>query len=90
MPLAGLILLSTTLLANGEWVPRMKSRRGLRVLQSHGTHDPLLPFPVAETLRDLLIAEGLDVEWISFRGEHQIPDRVLERMGPFITEVTRA
>jgi phospholipase/carboxylesterase len=87
-PLAGLVLLSGTLLAEAEWVPLMPRRRGLRVLQSHGVQDPLLSFPIAERLRDHLLAAGLPVEWIRFHGGHEIPQSAIERLGAFITEVT--
>jgi phospholipase/carboxylesterase len=83
-PLAGLVLLSGTLLAQDEWVPLMPKRRGLPVLQSHGQADPLLPFFLAEQLRDLLSRAGLAVQWVSFRGGHEIPPSVLDRLGSFL------
>lgn len=86
-PLAGLVLLSGTLLAKDEWVPLMAKRRGLPVLQSHGNADPLLPFFQAEQLRDLLIQAGLAVQWISFRGAHEIPPLVLDKLGGFLRRV---
>jgi phospholipase/carboxylesterase len=77
-PLDGLILLSGTLLARAHWQPRMAARAGLRVLQSHGRRDQLLPFRAAVTLRDLLRDAGLDVTWVEFDGGHEIPPPVLE------------
>src|SRR5690349_11142424 len=47
-PIAGLVLMSGTLTAAPEWRPLVSARRGLRVFQSHGTQDPLLPFAGAE------------------------------------------
>lgn len=84
-PLAGLVLMSGTLVAREVWEPLLPSRRGLPVLQSHGTIDPLLSFAQAERLRDLLTAHGLPVTWIPFRGGHAIPEEVLTRLGAFIT-----
>lgn len=86
-PFAGLVLLSGTLLAQDEWVPLMPKRKGLRVLQSHGSKDPLLPFFLAEQLRDHLRQAGLPVEWVGFRGGHEIPDAVLTKLGPFLREL---
>lgn len=83
--LAGLIHWSGTLLAEDEWIARMPARAGLPVLQSHGTMDPLLPFAMAEALRDRLAGAGLDVEFVEFRGGHEIPGRVLERFEAFLT-----
>ncbi len=85
-PFAGLVLLSGTLLARHEWVPLMPKRKGLRVLQSHGSADPLLPFFLAEQLRDHLTRAGLSVEWVGFRGAHEIPEAVLAKLGPFLRE----
>ncbi len=86
-PYAGLIQLSGTLLASQEWVPLLQKRKGLPVFQSHGKQDELLPHEGAEQLRDTLIRAGLPVEWHNFRGGHEIPRSVLQRLGPFITKV---
>lgn len=79
--LAGLALLSGTLLAAEEWASLAVRRRGLAVFQSHGTLDPLLPFAYAERLRDLLSQSGLEVTWVPFRGRHEIPEAVLSDLG---------
>lgn len=71
-PPAALIIYSGTLLNEPEWTRLAPARRGLSVLQTHGTEDPILPFAAAEWLRDLLTNAGLDVEFQSFRGGHTI------------------
>lgn len=86
-PLAGLVLLSGTLLAADEWTTLAPKRKGLRVFQSHGSSDPLLPSFMAEQLRDLLKQGGLSVEWVSFRGGHEIPGLVLDKLGGFLRTV---
>lgn len=83
--LAGLALMSGTLLAEPEWAERMPARRGLPVLLSHGRADPLLPFARAERLRDLLGAAGLPVRWVPFHGGHGIGGSVLEELATFLT-----
>jgi phospholipase/carboxylesterase len=85
-PYAGLIQLSGTLLAAQEWTPLLQTHKGLPVFQSHGVQDELLPYAGAERLRDTLTHGGLSVEWHSFRGGHEIPRSVLQRLGPFITK----
>ena len=77
---AGLIVLSGTLLNESEWRQRVSHRRGLTVLQSHGTEDPILPHSTAEALRDMLTDAGSRVEFISFRGGHTIPIDVFRRI----------
>lgn len=82
--LAGLVLMSGTLIAEREWAPRMATRRGLRVVQSHGQRDGLLPFAAAERLRDLMKDAGLDVTFVPFRGAHEIPPPVVAAVGDFL------
>jgi phospholipase/carboxylesterase len=82
--LAGLALMSGTLLCAEEWGPLMTSRAGLPVLLSHGRRDPLLPYALAVNLRDRLIAAGLQIDWLEFDGAHEIPPEVLERVGELI------
>jgi phospholipase/carboxylesterase len=86
-PLAGLVLMSSTLIAAGEWTPLFPTRRGLSVLESHGRDDPLLPFALAELLRDLLRHAGLEITWVPFRGGHAIPDVVLDALSAFLRAV---
>lgn len=81
---AGLIQLSGTLVAKQEWGPLMAKRKGLPCFQSHGTQDPILPFSMAERLRDEFHQAGLAVDWQPFRGGHEIPEPILRRLGSFI------
>lgn len=83
---AGLVQLSGNVLARPLWGPLMPKRKGLPVFQSHGTQDEILPYVGAERLRDTMLHAGLSVEWHSFRGGHEIPRSVLQRLGPFITK----
>jgi phospholipase/carboxylesterase len=74
---AALVLMSGTLLADSEWSPRMPSLAGVPVVLSHGKTDTLLPFSIAELLRDRLREAGAAVEWVPFVGGHEIPRAVL-------------
>jgi phospholipase/carboxylesterase len=87
-PPAALVLLSGTLLAESEWKPRMAKLAGVPVVQSHGRADPLLPFSIAETLRDQLRAAGADVEWCSFVGGHEIPRAALAAVQALLTRIS--
>lgn len=88
-PFAGLVQLSGNLLAKDVWGPLMTKRRGLPVFQSHGAQDDILPNIGAERLRDGLTKAGLGVEWHSFRGGHEIPEIVLQRLGSFLAKAPR-
>lgn len=83
-PLAGLVLMSGTLLAEDQWAPLMARRAGLKILQSHGTMDPILPFSLAERLRDLWLAAGADLQFVPFHGGHQIPRQVIDRLSALL------
>lgn len=83
-PYAGLIQLSGTLLAKTEWGPLLVRRKGMPVFQSHGTHDEILAYVMAERLRDEFVRAGLKVDWLPFRGGHEIPEPVLRKLGQFI------
>ena len=86
-PFAGLVLMSGTFIARDEWIPLISNRKGLQAFQSHGSDDPILSFNAALKLRDALLSGGLNLEWIEFRGGHEIPFRVLEQLGVFIRKV---
>jgi phospholipase/carboxylesterase len=86
-PFAGLAVLSGTLISHAQWLPLMKARQGLPVLQSHGRSDAVLPFSLAEKLRDELTAAGLPVEFIAFNGGHGIPGSVLDSLGALISRL---
>ncbi len=83
--LAGLVLMSGTLLARDRWTPRLPRLAGVPVFQSHGRSDQLLPFAVAEHLADLLRTAGAGVEWQAFAGGHEIPPPVLAGASRLLT-----
>jgi phospholipase/carboxylesterase len=87
-PLAGLAILSGTLLASKEWIPRMAARKELPVFQSHGTCDPILPFPVAERLRHELESAGMRVSFTSFDDGHGIPPEVMRDLGTWLSRTS--
>ncbi len=86
-PLAGLLLLSGSIVAKPEVAPMFPKRKGLRVFSSHGREDPVLPFAIAEQLSKDLGASGLEVEWVPFRGGHGIGDSVVTDLGKFLRRV---
>jgi phospholipase/carboxylesterase len=83
-PLAGLVLLSGTLTAESIWKPLFPTLAGVPILQSHGRHDMLLPYVIAEALRDRLDGAGARVEFHQFLGGHEIPPPVLSAVTKFL------
>jgi phospholipase/carboxylesterase len=84
--LAGLVLLSGTLIAENEWTPLMPSLASTPIFMSHGRQDPLLPFSIAEALRDKLAKAGATVDWHPFAGGHEIPPAVLDGLAAFLAQ----
>ena len=83
-PPAGLILMSGTLIAEKIWQPKMHTLSGVPIVQSHGRQDPLLPFTIADALRERLVAAGAKHEWHPFSGGHEIPPPVLQAVSAFV------
>ena len=83
----GLALLSGTLISHDEWLRLMPARAGLPVLQSHGRADPVLPFALAERLRDELLAAGLVVDFTPFNGGHGIAGPALDGLARLIARI---
>lgn len=79
---AGLAILSGALINEAEWRPLLdQAKRGpLRVLQSHGRHDSILPFPMGLALHEMLLESGAEVDFVPFPGDHEIPTLVVQRM----------
>lgn len=83
--MSGLVLLSGSYIAEREWKPRMSGRAGTPVFQSHGASDPILPFEIAERLRDELTTAGLDVAFHRFAGGHGIPPNVMNELARWLS-----
>jgi phospholipase/carboxylesterase len=86
---AALVLMSSTLIAADEWRPLLASKKSIPIFQSHGREDPILPFEVAEQLRDELEAAGFSVTFVPFRGGHGIPENVVDGLGPFLRNILK-
>lgn len=88
-PLAGLVLLSGTLMDAADLAPRLPSRRGLPVRMTHGRADEVLPFARAEELRRLLVDAGLDVRFEPFDGGHEVTSSVSDGTAAFVRALAR-
>jgi len=87
---AGLAILSGSKIHERAWADGLGSRgRTLRVFQSHGRRDPLLPFAVAEELHDDFARAGADITFVPFDGAHEIPRRVLDSFAGFVRATLR-
>ncbi len=87
--LSGLIVMSGTFFCKDVWIPAMPNRRGLPAFVSHGTQDPVVPFVLAERLRDEMTKAGLTVDWQPFEGGHGIPGPTLAALAQFVATCLR-
>jgi phospholipase/carboxylesterase len=87
--LAGLVVLSGSLLGLGRWLPQMRQRRW-PVFVSHGRGDPILPFSLARRLVEELErnapSDAPAVSFVPFDGQHGIPPIVLTELGRFLEQ----
>ena len=88
--LAGLALMSGTLLAESVWQPRAAALAGVTIFQSHGTKDGLLAYRGAERLRDFLLTAGAEVGFMPFPGGHELPPPVLEGLAELLARTLAA
>lgn len=89
-PPAHLCIWSGTLLSEDEWRGLAAKRGPLNVLQSHGRHDPILPFQAALWLRELFEESGFDVDFIEFPGIHTIPHPALVSFAQVIDRLAQS
>ncbi|MCB1190359.1 MAG: esterase [Leptospiraceae bacterium] len=81
---AGLVILSGTLIHKNIWEELAKTKSDIQFFMSHGTDDPLLPYNGAKKLESLFRNSGMSGEFVSFNGGHEIPDKVVARLGEYL------
>lgn len=80
--LAGLVLLSTYLVAEGTIeAERSAANRDVPIFQAHGTADPMVVPERGTEARDRLIELGYSVEWRTYPMEHQVCLEELRDLG---------
>lgn len=89
-PPAGVAILSGTLLDAATWQELAPKRKGLAFFQSHGSHDPLLDVGAARRLHGLLTQAGWLGDLVEYRGEHEIPLAVIDRLGTWLRSLVAA
>lgn len=80
------LLLSGALIAERRW--RAAAGRsavgGLRIVQTHGTADPVLPLESGRALASLLAEADADLSLLEFDGGHAIPASLLPRIAELL------
>jgi phospholipase/carboxylesterase len=81
---AALAILSGALVNETEWRDLAAARSPLSVLQSHGRQDPILMYPQATALKELLADAGHEVQFVPFEGQHEIPPVVIHQLAELL------
>lgn len=62
-----------------EWKELAPQKKGLKVYQSHGKQDQLIPYQMATMLKqDIFEKNEIDLKFISFDGTHTIPNEAIQ------------
>jgi len=86
---AGLLLLSGSVIARAEWLPRFEQQPHVPVFQSHGRQDPILPFRLAEQLHHYFVSQGWEARFVPFEGGHGIGSEALRGARAFLADVLK-
>jgi len=81
----GLIILSGSLLASSLFP---KSEAKIPFIQTHGEYDQILSVDGAKNLYQKLLSLGLEGEFITFRGGHEIPPQIINKVRDFLNQFT--
>lgn len=85
---AGILALSTYLPMPGRLEAEKSDQLdGLPVFMGHGSQDPIVPIQLGEQTRDILAANGLDVEWRHYPMGHSVNEQEIGDIGQWIGEV---
>jgi phospholipase/carboxylesterase len=85
----GLVIMSGAPISIDRWQTLAASCPGLPFVQSHGKNDALLGYDFAENLFQILTDAGLDGEFLSFNGGHEIPPKVIEQISNHLRALVR-
>lgn len=83
---AGLALLSGSLINKEELKPLVTKRPGEKFFQSHGDLDQVLPINGARRLESFLNQGGMKGSCLTFRGGHEIPPSIIQKVGNYIDQ----
>lgn len=81
---AGLICLSGTLLSRDVWSQLAANRKESIIFMSHGEADQILPHKGSVRLQKFFEENQIKTQFVSFRGGHEIPMQVIEKMKSYI------
>jgi len=88
--LGGLIIWSGALINEPVWKAQADRQNTMKIVQSHGRIDPILPISGAEDLKEMLTTANHEVRYCDFEGQHSIPIKAIELAAQLVGEVVAA
>ncbi len=85
--LKGLILLSGSYVDEASWSKKLSLLKDVPFIQSHGEQDPILSFDEARRLYDSFTQSGVSGEFLNFKGQHEIPLPVIDKVKNFLNQI---
>ena len=83
--LAGVIALSCYLPLAGELLTRKHAANAAtRIFMAHGTQDPVVPFPLGDESRQLLVSAGYAVDWHAYAMPHSLCEQEVADIRSFL------
>jgi phospholipase/carboxylesterase len=87
LEVAGIVSWSAAMMNGLEW-KKLAQTKKVRVLQSHGLSDPLIPYVMATKIKtEIFEPNQYDVQFVPFKGQHAIPPEVLVQTLSFIKSI---
>jgi len=87
-PIGGLVIFSGSMVSAEKWKTLAEKRqKGTKILQSHGTQDPILPYLIANEMRQKFLTKYFTVDFIEFNGGHTIPPQAIPKFIQLIENI---
>lgn len=83
----GLGVFMGVLLCPTEWSKMASRHKGLRVIQTHGTQDPLLPYAFSLQLKQFFESNGMKLDFHSWNGGHTLSPKDVPRIAAFLKDL---
>ena len=78
-----LALFSSSLVAQNEMLEHYKNIKELKIFQTHGVSDPVLPISGARALKEIFEGMPHSYDYFEFNGGHEIPFEALNKLKTF-------
>ena len=87
-PLAGIMALSSYLpLANTLADERHEANRSIPVFMAHGTHDPVVPYDLAEDSKYFMQQQGYQIEWHAYPMQHSVHPEEIDAIAAWLRKI---